>query len=233
MTDIVIPLIKNKDNLELRYCLRSIEKHLSGVGKIFIIGYKPDWLRNCEVIHWIDNPDSKMKEWNICSKLMGVTQSAEISDDFLFMNDDHFLLQDFDAGNFPIYHKGEIYETMKKNSGTYRAPCNHARKVLIANGLPTLDFDVHCPHLINKAKFMTTVPNVDWSVDYGYLIKSLYHNMAGILGEEIKDCKIRKSKVSEIKNRIDGRSFFSTSGAFPEIIEIFQYLYPTPSKYES
>ena len=53
MIDVVIPLgtgSRWQDN-ELRYCLRSIEKNLSGVNEVVIVGEKPKWLTNVRCVY--------------------------------------------------------------------------------------------------------------------------------------------------------------------------------------
>ena len=234
-TDIVIPYLLGKSSEELRYCLRSIEKHLKGVRDIYIIGNKPKWLRGVIVLPFTDNPDRKFKEWNIMAKITEAVMNPDVSEDFLFMNDDHFLLKDFEASEFPIYYKGLLQDTMKKNQPPYRSTLNHSRKLLESKGILPLDFDVHCPHLINNRKFMDAMcdHSVDWKIENGYALKSLYFGLSGISGEQITDCKLHRRPVNENKKRLEGRSFFSTSRDYPEIVSLLQELYPNPSKYEN
>jgi len=108
MIDLVYTIKANdstwEDN-ELRYSLRSIEKYLSGVGQVFIIGDCPDFLTN--VIH-IPATDEENREWkdrNIYRKLLIACNDVRISENFLFVNDDHYLTQPFEAGKFPFYYR--------------------------------------------------------------------------------------------------------------------------------
>ena len=47
MTSIILPYKASRyGDLELRYCMRSIERHLKGVGEVFLLGKAPAWLQN-------------------------------------------------------------------------------------------------------------------------------------------------------------------------------------------
>src|SRR5690606_4266018 len=112
-------------------------------------------------------------ERNIYSKVKYACNIEEVSENFLFMNDDHFLLSDFSAHEFPYHYKGFLSDTMLKNQGNYRKTMNHTRKHLLSAGKEQLDFDTHCPIIYNKEKFIKTFENINWNVPYGYGIKSM------------------------------------------------------------
>lgn len=235
--DIVIPLgvgSKN-DNIELRYCLRGIQCHLSNVRSVYIIGERPKWISGIVWKSAKDDRSSRFKERNIYNKIKLACNLSEVSDNFLFMNDDHFLLDDFDATEFPYHYKCKISETMLKNSGNYRKTMNHTRKHLISIGKEELDFDTHCPIIYNKEIFLLTFGKTDWNVNYGYGIKSMYCGINGIEGELVSDCKIQKPmSLEEIKATVKGRQYFSVGdgGLNEEMKRFLNELYPTKSKYE-
>src|SRR4051812_48140009 len=112
MTDIVIPLNNRsyQKNIELRYCLRSIEKHLSGVGNVFIVGHMPEWVTNVIYIPFEEDPRNRFRDRNIMLKVSEACKDSRVSDDFLMIHDDHFLLAGYDAGAFPYYHMGPMNE---------------------------------------------------------------------------------------------------------------------------
>lgn len=234
MTSIVIPLgagSRNND-LELRYCLRSIEKHLTGYGDIFIVGEKPDWLRN--VIH-IPCPDygdkTYDKEHNIYCKIMAACADDRVTDDFLFMNDDHFLLQNYEAGKFPYYCQGWLSEFLTVSD--YKHTVNNTVEWLLGRDCPY--FDIHCPILYNKEKFGWCVSHADWEKKFGYCIKTLYCEINAITAPEYPDLKINESYHSaQIHKLIAGRAWFSIGDkAFNGgIKKVLQDLYPKKSRYE-
>jgi hypothetical protein len=219
MIDILIPLYKSKiDYLDLRYCLRSIEKHLKNYGNIYIIGQKPKWIKNVTHIPFEDNPKKEFKERNIYNKVLRFCTYTGSSDDFLFMNDDHILLQETDAINYPFYSNGDLTERMNKNKSNYRATLNHTRKYLRALGLPETHFDVHCPIVYNKELFIKTFAPVDWNRPWGYTIKSIYASVNGKKPEPFFDCKMTTdATMQEIELKLQGRHIMSCDdGALKE-----------------
>jgi hypothetical protein len=233
MTSICIPLNNRStvNNLELRYCLRSIEKHLSGVDEIFIIGYCPDWVQNVIHIPADEDPRNRFRDRNIMNKMVMACKDERVSDNFLMVHDDHFLLADYEAGAFPYYHMGP----MNEGFGQYGDTKQNTKSLL--HFQPEFNnYDCHCPIVFNKQLFMRSVALADWSKWYGYCMKTLYCVMNGIEGEYMEDIKIRMPlKADMINDLLAGRSWFSigdrcwTDGGMKEVL---QTLYPTPSKYE-
>lgn len=211
--------------------------NLTGIGEVFIVGKQLKVLKGLKYIQCHDEPTGKKKEKNIYRKILAAINHPDVSEHFLFMNDDHFLLQKFDVKKLPFYHKGTLEQTMDKNLGDYRKSVNHTRKYLLSKDKPTTDFDTHFPILYNKKDFCTFVCNkeLNWDQDFGYVIKSLYANLAGIKGEFGGDCKIQKSMTyDEIVAKIGDKKFFSTSDGCmnADMIKFLEEKYPNKSSYE-
>lgn len=230
MIDVVIPLGARsyKNYTELRFCLRSIEKHLKGYNNVFIIGALPDWIKNVTHIPAEDDKRNRFRDKNIVNKIITACKDGRISDNFLVAHDDHFLLQDIEAKAFPYVHHGPInvaggqYGYTKQNTIGILGDVN--------------DHDSHCPILFNKKKFLNSVPTVDWSKWYGYLTKTLYCVMNGIEAEYYPDLKIRwMESVDEIKQTIEGRRWFSIGDRCwgnGQMVEVLEELYPNKSMHE-
>jgi len=256
-TDILIPLGQGSrhDNLELRYCLRSIEKHLIGVRNVFIVGDKPEWLRGVVYIPERDNPNNWMRAHNIYRKIMAgikfsfINLSAkpsvnkfevfdlELSDNFLFMNDDHFLLTDYVAGEFPYYHRGAVDLQALEHHKPQQLQMANTAYMLEDNAF--LDFDIHCPVVYNKRLFQNIFSRLPekWP-EYGYGIKSFYNNQGCDITNwaPCEDLKFSEPAMKEsIYRLLEGRPWFSIgdrclkSGGMKEVL---QELYPDKSKYE-
>jgi len=233
MTDIIIPLNNRstQKNIELKYCLRSVEKHLSGVGNIFIIGHCPDWVQNVIHIPAEEDPRNRFRDRNIMNKMVIACKDERVSDDFLMVHDDHFLLADYEAESFPYYQCGDLVP----NEGQYAVTKRNTIS-LLALEEPLKNYDCHCPILFNKERFLRSAALADWSKWYGYCLKTLYCIMNGIEGERMEDIKIRMPlKTDEINSMITDRSWFSigdrcwTEGGMKEVL---QRLYPNKSRYE-
>ena len=241
MTSIVIPLASgtfasHAQDVELRYALRSVEKYLKGYGEIFIIGQAPRWIKNVTVIPATDNDKIYYKERNIFNKIMLACQDSRVSEDFLFMNDDHFLLSEFEAGEFPYYYQGTVTLQAARNTPYVNSVFN---TVEFLGDYKALYFDIHCPIVYNKAVFSRWIPTADWDKKYGYCIKTLYCNFDSLLVGETQqyypDLKLSGPLSSlEIKEKIKGRLFFSTNDNVMEggMLAVFEELYPKKSKYE-
>ena len=76
---------------ELRYSIRSFQKHYKDLGKVFVVGHRPLWLQN--VIHIPAEDPYASTETNIVSKIL-LGCISDISEDFIFSADDYILLQD-------------------------------------------------------------------------------------------------------------------------------------------
>lgn len=256
-TDILIPLGygSRQDNLELRYCLRSIEKYLKNVGNIFIVGVKPEWLTNVIHIPAKDNPNNWQRAHNIYKKIMAginyeVVHSVPfgefrdpdemLSDNFLFMNDDHYLLTDFDAGEFPYYHRGAIRLNNFSDNIPQRNQYMNTVKELVCSikMFTTLDFGVHCPILYNKHAFKAAFAPITHWPEYGYEIKSIYGNKFADSSKmiECEDLKFKEPLMKEtIYKVLESREWFSIGDKClksGDTKTVLQELYPDKSKFE-
>lgn len=229
--DIILPLGNGSlhDNIELRFCMRSIEKHLKGIDNIYIVGEQPTWLQNVIHIPFKEMIYSENKQRNIYNKIIEVGAYAPVlSEDFLFFNDDHFILQDIQANKFPVHHKGPMTLEGRQPHEAYYKTLKNTLK-LLPN---TLNYDTHCPIIYNKLNFAMMA--VKW-LPFGYCLKTLYCNIYDIPGQYCEDMKIKfKQSYQEIKEMLINRLYFSIgNGAFAgPIVKVLNELYPEKSKFE-
>jgi len=223
-----------EDN-EIRYSLRSVEKHLRDVDKVWIIGQCPDFLTN--VNHILMEDESLCKETNIYKKILRGCQENELSEDFLFMNDDHFFNHDYSTINFPYYYKGDILTVVRKKRqyNNYGKYCDKTMRILHSLGHPTKYFDVHTPIIYNKRKFIDVMTKYDWSSRIGMIVKSLYANSLRIDGEESNDCKINLFYTEDVfEDLIKNEKIWSVGAvaAGKELKNVMDKMYPNKSKWE-
>lgn len=192
MIDIVIPLGKGsrwQDN-ELRICLRTIEENLSGYNQIWIIGERPKWLQNINHIY-IQDTQKQVPDKNIMLKIKAACLESQVSDSFLFMNDDHFLLTKYHAPTFPNYYDITLPEAYNlRGPSPYGYRIKNTMESLLSRMFPVKHYDIHYPIVYQKQAFIDRVVNsVDWDGNrYGFIIKSLYANLE-TESERIHDCK--------------------------------------------
>lgn len=89
--DIVYPVLQNWNNEELRYSLRSIDENFI-FDRIFIVWHKPSWICNIEHIEYNDSI-VPFGSYNTSKKLLQICENINISDDFVLMADDIYILE--------------------------------------------------------------------------------------------------------------------------------------------
>lgn len=250
MIDIVIPLRNDSkwNNNEIRYCLRSVEKHLTGIRDVYIIGYKPDFIQNVKHIPMRDH-----NQWvtvNIRNKVLRACDEPDISEDFLFMNDDHYLMPDFDRTC--LYYSGNIAERRSQNTNSiYSQICTNTIEKL---GPYAKFYDVHTPIIFNKGLFNAAMNQwswefspTNWSQQWGgWLIKTVYVHFIWKHGDWksggydkrtqfTKDGKIRNPKAdwADISYLSQFTPVISSSDIVgPGMVKFLERMFPNKSKYE-
>ena len=238
--DIVYVLGKGSGwrNNEIRFSLRSVDKNLKGIRKIWIVGEKPEFIKN--VTH-IPFPDELINnaDGNIIRKVLRVCQEKTLTDNFLFINDDHLVLKPVLANDIPPYHKGNM-ETFKKDffeANFWRGRLWRTKNILQQKGYPVLHFDCHMPIVINKHRFPEVMSEFDFENQTGYTMKSLYGNVVhpdapGLNGQ--KAVIFRPFLLSDIKDKVKNRAFiaFNDDGLKPPFKTWLYNNFPLQSKYE-
>lgn len=190
---------------ELRYSLRSIEKNLPHGDVWFVCGQPfgliPDrtiTMRQKGILKWEKARSSMLK---VCS-------NPHVPDKFWLFNDDFFVLkpveseEPFFGGTLRdhILHIEHRYND--KHTGYTRA-LRYCESTLNDSDLPTFDYALHVPMLIDKQKMLEALE----SFPDCPMFRSLYGNYAGIGGDQHDDVKI----VSLTEGIADGADYVSTS----------------------
>lgn len=172
-------------NNDLEYAVASIIKNYRPLEDIIIVGDIPRFKFDGQVIPC---KDTGQKEFNIYRKLKMVEGT------YLFTNDDIFFLNP--VSDVPNYYKGTCAEYQ---GGPYY------RKMYAACPKGWLDFDVHCPMVIDSSK-------LHW---LGHMpLKSQYGNSVGLDGTFTPDFKVK------ILSEVDlSRDFLSITEGLSKGIE--------------
>jgi hypothetical protein len=226
----IVYICRPGNNEELRYSIRSVVKNLD-YESIWVVGYKPDWY----VGNFLPVEDIRSKFDNIKNCLKIVSETNEISEDFIFMNDDFFLLEKIDS--LPTYHGGLLLEKVKDyesmGSTKYSRLLRNTYEQLIRCGIKDpLDYDIHVPMPMTKS-------GLQKSFSKAYFPRSTYGNVLSVGGTMIKDVKTYKrgssmsSRSHDIKE--NNLPFISTEdGSFAGVYKsTLQPMFPDPSIYES
>jgi hypothetical protein len=154
--------------------------------RIIVFGHKPSWYSG----EYIPIREGNSKFANIHNAVTKISQSETVSNNFVLMNDDFYLLQPYNGTD--IYHGGLLIEKIAE----YKRLCKNLAYVqmlqktydkLVAIGIESpLDYDIHVPFPMNKLSLQQTIQNKT-------LYRSTYGNLCNLGGTEIKDVKVYSS----------------------------------------
>lgn len=223
-------ITRNGDNEELRYSLRSIAKN-APEGRVWLVGGKPDWFNGGHIP--VKDKSSKFK--NIAACLFAAASSDEVSEDFILMNDDFFILENI-ANFLPLYG-GTLASKIASYTDllgptVYSNILGRAMKYINSKGIKEpLDYDIHVPLQINKKMFLELVPHDSLAP------RSVYGNLAEVGGTEIRDVKTYNNPRYRSKSYTydkDNSPFISSNDDSFDILydTVLAEMFSEPSPYE-
>jgi hypothetical protein len=233
--DVVVPVRAGGRNEELRYMLRTL-KNLPDVGKVWIVGSKPDWLTN---VNFIPSRPGKSKWHNIVDAIRVVCDERALTQEFIYTNDDHMVLQPVDE--LRPMHRGSTYQVpgYARMGGDWNRGHRDTARLLRKLGCkanPPLYYELHVPMVFDKALMAGVLdlaaPHKVRCLQY----RSLYGNYYDIGGDYAEDCK---PGVSLSAKKMFGTStYLSTSDNMfsarrSAVVDYLKEHYPEPSQYES
>jgi len=180
------------DNNEIRYSLRSL-KNIS-YRRVYVIGESLPWFQNIEHIPADDLYVNKQK--NAIRKLEIACLTSEISEDFILMNDDFYILDQID--HLPVFYRWTLLDMMhhfkvfKKD-----IPRGSSDTWMIEEAILNtyerypdgLDYSLHVPIVFNKYKLYETILSTKRQP---FLLRSLYGNDHNIGGTQLDDVKVHR-----------------------------------------
>lgn len=170
---------RDGDNEELRYSIRSVHQNMPH-DNIWVVGGKPDWYtgNHIPVVQWMD------KEANEKANLAAIATSDEISDPFILMNDDFFVVHKLE--DFVMFNGGKLIDRVKLYSknfpGTrYLELLLDLHKHLLMLGFDDpVDYETHTPIIMTKSILKATHRQLD-------LFRSVYGNAVDLDGIPISN----------------------------------------------
>lgn len=218
MVDLVYPLGSGSrhQDAELKFSLLSARRYLRNLGTIFVIGSHPRFeASTVSFVHIPAEDPTQDSQQNTRAKLKAICRDDRVSEKFLLLNDDFFLLREFEAENFPYYTDGSLAEQIKKRSvgpdGVYLSSMRATDRLLQSRGQTTFNFELHCPFLYERSKLGTLLDTLDVP-ECGYLLRSLYGNTFEVERTLHEDCKLHPYlNFNQITGWTAALDFFSTS----------------------
>ena len=171
-------------NEELKYSIRSVVNSFPE-SNIWVVGGRPDWYAGNHI--QVSQNEDKYK--NAINNLHAICDSSEISDTFILMNDDFYIIKKIDK--ILDYHGGSLLEKINKYQ-KINANSNYTRKLsatykkIKALGVENpLDYELHVPMVMEKTKLKQAL-----SYGENLLWRSIYGNLFNLPGEEMEDVKV-------------------------------------------
>jgi hypothetical protein len=230
----LVYICRDGDNEELRYSIRSAVANLPH-DKVWVVGGKPDWYSG----NYIPVPQTKTKYMNAKTNMLVISETKEISNNFILMNDDFFILKP--QKSIRYYHGGSLLNKIKHlqkryGSGAYIKLLLATKHFLKTRGIfDTLDYALHVPFKMNRNKLKEILQfDVSWRIAYGNLY-SVGGTEVKINSGDSKDVKVYKydgQLHGIVKNTISDIFLSSNDDSFDVLLPKLQELFPEPSSYE-
>lgn len=175
-TSVVIPYCKEfAQGKELLYALRSWDKNCCFPADFVVIGDKEEWFS--DEIHFIecqrvsDNPSV-----DTYHKLKVALESDLVTDDFIWTNDDIYVLQPIDLSHIQLPKVLGPLDT-SKYKGFYRENMQRTIDCLKQLGAACQNYGTHTPVMFNKASWLGLIAKLDEQITQGMLYTSIYFNL--------------------------------------------------------
>jgi len=236
--DVVYMVKAGERNEELRYSLRSVAANLPH-GRVWIVGHRPTWLTGVEHLRVRQGDQKHDNTWSI---LRAAANCPDISDEFVLMNDDFFVMQPLDR--VPMLHRGPLTGWLERHGarrGSWAAEKMQATAdVLTAVGRDPsalLSYELHVPMAMDRRWLAEAVAVVDLMRTSGRVKgplckRTLYGNYAQVGGVAADDCKIANEDLAPDPARL----FLSTSDGSFRYWKVGRYIrarLTAPSPYEN
>lgn len=196
------------NNDEIKQSVKLLKKHTK-FNKLWIIG-EPVEIKGVDYT-FIPFTETSTRTNNVFRKIVEVCSNYDISENFLYMMDDVFIIKDIDIENYPLYHSGDLKDYPPINN--YNIELNNTKKFLIKNKKPFLHFGVHCPIVYNKKKILE-LDEFYWQevnkINNQLNPRILYGNYTNGNKVFTRDCKlIRDYSMEELKTVLKDKKWFS------------------------
>ncbi len=205
------------ENNELRYSLRSIAKNARNVGRVFIVGHKPDFVS--DIVTHIPYEDTKnRKHKNIMLKVAYAAEHSDIAPHFLISSDDHFYVREVDFDNYPVYYQDKViapHPTAEQLKNNYYKSLVQTRELLTKWGLPHFQTNPHCNTHFDTELYRRFYPLFTEAVnlEYGGEVNCIMGNLLaeqGIQPKQFIDKKISEfDTIADLEQQIGQTECFS------------------------
>lgn len=190
---------------ELRYSLRSMAANYADLGQVHVFGGRAPWFS--EHVHHYPVRQAYQKHentWRVWRQIVAAVSAGYLPDEFLIMNDDHFLLRPW-AGPVPDYVSGRLTDWLaaRAQSRNIADTIKRTQTMIEALGGPPaaeqLGYELHVPLRVHGPTLAAIWPQLEQWTRGGRMSsriakRSAYGNLAGAWAARIEvmptDCKV-------------------------------------------
>lgn len=175
-TSVVFPYCKEfAQGKELLYALRSWYKNCCFQANFVVIGDKEEWFS--EEICFIECPRvSDNPSVDTYHKLKVALESDKVTDNFVWTNDDIYVLQPIDLSHIQLPKVIGLLD-ISKYRGFYRENMQRTIDCLKQLGAACQNYGTHTPVMFNKASWLGLIAKLDEQITQGMLYTSIYFNL--------------------------------------------------------
>ena len=223
-------ICRDGENEELRYSIRSVLLSFPEA-KVWVVGGKPKWYSGNHV--FLEQNDNKYA--NAVNNLKAVCNTPEISDKFILMNDDFFIIKKIET--VEQFYNGLLSDKIDKFT-KITGSSMYIRKLITTNNklnklgfTNPLDYELHIPMPMHKTGLSDIL-----SQHSDCLWRSMYGNLFNVGGSQMEDVKVYKNKRHAARSaQITKNSIYLSTedtGLTMMVDNIFKELLTNPSPYE-
>ena len=223
-------ICRDGENEELRYSIRSVLNSFPEA-KVWLVGGKPEWYSG----HCVPVEQNSNKYANALKNLKFLCEHPEISDDFVLMNDDFFIIKKINSVD--QFYNGLLSDKINRftqitGSSMYIKKLITTNKKLIDLGIKNpIDYELHTPMPMNKTGLLDVIekyPECLW--------RSMYGNLYNVGGTQMDDVKIyvNKRHLARSNEITDNSIYMSTEDTSLKVMldKMLRQMLPEPSIYE-
>jgi hypothetical protein len=228
--DVVYLVRSGQRNEELRYSLRSVAANLPH-RRVFVVGDLPPWVTNVE---FIPGNGYATKELNVPDNIRLACEHPDVSDDFIVLNDDFFVLRPIDR--VPSLYRSTLAEHLRllgRRQDSWQRSISATAAWLAEHGHSNpLSYELHVPIVVNKRKMLDALDAVS---GYNHPTppqwRTIYGNIHHVEAARAPDCKVRSR--SDITALLDATFLSSSDETFRCVRRALTLRFPTPSPFET
>lgn len=227
--DIVYVLEDNPYNVskELIYSLRSLKNF--SYDRVWFVGGQPKGLIPDKSFPLKQQGKDKWEK--VIYSLRAVCENEEVSENFWLFNDDFFVMKPHEQ--HPAYYDHDLafrILTLEDVRGriTYSKMLRQCLFFLVKNNLPTKNYAVHMPMLINKKKALEVIDKFPDIKNF----RNIYGNYVGLEAVQHNDVKYSPGNRREIDTNSIFLSSQERSFGAGRIGKYIREQFPEPSRFE-